>query len=957
MNTTNQIIGRVEEQARLQEELDQVRIGEGRIVLVAGEAGVGKTVLVEQVLSKNDLLVLRGRTAQDSALPYGPITAVLGDALRQEKEEEMKAGPMSRYLPILLPELGETDLRAERKTLTETIISAFIFLSKNEPVVIFLDDLQWADNATLELFPDLSDRIAAEKLLFVGIYRNDELQRGHRIRWVRNELRRRRMLFEITLRPLNLADSALLMKKELGENPSQGLIDLIYTKTQGLPLFVEELTDTLANQGRIRQGRSGIELEPGRDIPVPESIRDTVLLRLDVLSDEARKNLEVAAIAGMEFDFHLISQMTDNERGMDEIFEHHFIHEIEPGKGAFRHALTREAVKSEITWSRRRMLNQKIAEYLEKTGVSPELIVEHWLAANELLKARRALIASAERSCQLHAYRDAANAAHRGLEIWPEGQDEGERLEALEQFAHCAQVSGQLNDAVTALRELLESPSLTENYSGQGNAYRRLATVYGLQGAWEQAISARKAAAESFEKAKKYHDAAVEWLAAAARYTALLHIDSGLEMIEHARNLVSDTDNWGVQARALGLKGNLLAMEGKFQEGRETVQAGLSLALEKKLTEVASEVYRRLASVLEYSSDYSGAKEAYHTAYDFCVSQGEQFYARVCLGCMSYVLFQTGEWSSALDVCRRVIDDGDSPIGSRGAALGMLGIIKTFRGETRQARKYLQDALQIAKRNKIAAMELVVLWGLAVLEEMETDNDAAEQHYRMLMQRWEETQDRHDAIPALCWAATFFGNNHKQKEISMCAQALASIASTTGNPEALAGLAYTLGESSLSEGNSESASEQFQQALSHLEKLNIPLEKAQAEYRAGKAFLLTKENEKAVHHLQNGYRLARNLGARPLAAIIAEELNLLGKSAEEKRSPDAEERIQRGGLTSRQAEIICLIADGLTNKEIADRLFLSPRTVEMHVANLLNRLDCRSRSEAVRKASELGLLD
>jgi predicted ATPase len=137
MSATNPIIGRIEEMTRLQETFNQVRTGQGRIVLVAGEAGVGKTVLIEQILSQNDFMILRGRTAQDSTLPYDPIIAVLRDALRQKREVELNFGPMSRYLPILLPEMGETDIQADSKTLTENIISTFMSITKDGPIPNF----------------------------------------------------------------------------------------------------------------------------------------------------------------------------------------------------------------------------------------------------------------------------------------------------------------------------------------------------------------------------------------------------------------------------------------------------------------------------------------------------------------------------------------------------------------------------------------------------------------------------------------------------------------------------------------------------------------------------------------------------------------------------------------------------------------------------------------------------
>ncbi len=119
------------------------------------------------------------------------------------------------------------------------------------------------------------------------------------------------------------------------------------------------------------------------------------------------------------------------------------------------------------------------------------MIAEYWLAAKEHKKARAALLDSADKSCKLHAYSDAAKAASQALEIWPDGEDEEKRLGALERMAHCAQISGQLSEAAKSWREVLESPVIQEDYARSGEAWRALAIVYGLQGFWEQCLSAR----------------------------------------------------------------------------------------------------------------------------------------------------------------------------------------------------------------------------------------------------------------------------------------------------------------------------------------------------------------------------------------------------------------------------------------------------------------------------------
>lgn len=951
------LIGRRGELAALQNAFAGIKDSKGKIVFLSGEAGVGKTLLAENSLSQSGLKVYTGRATEEITPPYGPIAAALRDCLREMPRRKFDCGPLTPYLALLLPELGDPPRDPSRDTIVEAISAALSGITSRAPSAIFLDDLHWADEATLELLPDLADRLQNQPLLFLGTYRSDEVHRGHRLRRVRNELRRRRKLKEIFLEPLSLQESAALMERVLEGRPAFQLAELIYEKTQGVPLFVEELSSALIAHHRVRKGDNGLELVPGENLPLPESIRDAILLRLDVLSGEARSLLEVAAVAGTEFDLQLITRLTGEEAGLDELFERSLLIESETGRASFRHALTREAVHDEILWSRRRTLNRQIAEYLESASALPELIAQHWLAANEPGKARLALVACAERSCQLHAYRDAARAGHQALEIWPEGEDEENRLRTLERLAHCAQVSGQLNDAVRALRELVESPQFTENHQRRGEALRSLATIYSLQGAWEQSQASRKAAAEAFEKADLPAEAAVEYLAAAGRYSGMLQITLAIEFCDKALALAEKSDRLDLQARTLGLKGNLLAVQGKFREGIETVNQGLSIALTHKLADAASEVYRRLGAALEYASDYNSSREVYTSTYSYCQNQGEEAQAQLCLSCMSYILFRTGDWKYCIDVCQEVINDEKSAAGGKATAMGILGMIRSYRGETRQARKYMQEAYSQTIRDQSMAMQLIALWGLAQLEEFESEIAKAEEYYRQLLALWGQTRDIHDSLPGMFSAVTFFVAQGLEKEAALCVDALARMASVTGNHEALATLAHALGETALLHGNAAEATRQFLQAMVQFEKLELPVERLKAEFRGGMAFIAAGQRDTGIEHLLSAYRLARNLGARQLASQVAAELDKLGVSAEERRNPEAPERAITAGLTRRQVEIARLIGDGLTNKEIADKLFLSSRTVEMHVANMLNRLDCRSRSEAVRKAGELGLLE
>lgn len=184
------------------------------------------------------------------------------------------------------------------------------------------------------------------------------------------------------------------------------------------------------------------------------------------------------------------------------------------------------------------------------------------------------------------------------------------------------------------------------------------------------------------------------------------------------------------------------------------------------------------------------------------------------------------------------------------------------------------------------------------------------------------------------------------------------MAAEAGHPDALAALAQALGELSLLEGDRAAAAEHLSRAVELHRSLAIPHERAQIELRAGVVLAAAGEREEALERLCDAYRSARKLGAGPLASTAAREVAVLGESVAQRLGSRAAAASEDGvALTRRELEVLRHVAIGRTNREIAQELFISQRTVDMHVRNLLSKLDCRSRVEASHRAGELGLLD
>jgi DNA-binding NarL/FixJ family response regulator len=222
--------------------------------------------------------------------------------------------------------------------------------------------------------------------------------------------------------------------------------------------------------------------------------------------------------------------------------------------------------------------------------------------------------------------------------------------------------------------------------------------------------------------------------------------------------------------------------------------------------------------------------------------------------------------------------------------------------------------------------------------------------------RWADSDDHHYAIAGLRWATTFFATQENAGCAHECADALSRIASRTGQPDALAALACAIGETALLEGDAGTAADQIGRAAELHRELELPYERAQVALRAGIASAAAGRREQALERLGDAYRIARRLGARPLAAEAAREVALLGESVSRRLGVRADADANGAGLSRRELEVVRLLANARTNREIAEELVLSRRTVDMHVRNILRKLDCRSRVEAARRADELGLL-
>lgn len=944
------IVGRHDIRERLNARLERLSAGEGSFVLLAGPPGIGKTTLVESILCKHPVAVcVRCRALPDSSWSYMPLALAVERLIQHPGEYEDAIPPMGRHLRALtgesqtpIPETGG------RRVMTDSLGSFFLQLAARRPLVLFIDDLHWADAATLETLLYLAEGTNTAPLMVVGCYRSSDLARGHRLRWLRNELRRIQRLEELWPRPFSSEETVELLERCLGGTPSPALAERIHEHTRGLPLFVVELANAMRRGELLEPTSDGLNLAANQAMPVPETIRDTVLIRMENLPPESRAMLELAALAGIKVDPELLSRITKNDRALDSLFEDNWLVEKEPSEAVFSHALIRDAVISTIPWGRRRALNRQLAEAMEEAAMPAPLVGARWQAGGEPARARHHFLRAARRDMEIGAYWDAAATLETMLLSWPEEELPEERLEALGLLATCAKQSGRFVLAEKCLKSML-----SHSHGDRSETWQALAAIYEVEARWGEAARARREAAAGLEAEENHAAAAGEYLSLGQYAIAGARLSEAEEHLGQACALAHRAGDYTTEARAMALLAYAKGQGGKAEEANADVQRAIAIAREHDLNDLLIELHYRLGSIHLYGSRLSEASAAFARVIEESNARGDESRAFECMGCQSYTMFRTGQWARAVEIGREVVHGGKAPVYSILTAKMTLGMVHIFRGELKQGRRYIDEARSLSERGGVQFGMVLPHWAMGLAADFSGDIHAAESEYRALLDAWPGIAERQDVTSALCWAASFLADRAHERDVGRIVGLLSSAAGQSSNPETAATLLLVLGEASAIRGLLADAADQFARASVRFEEMGMPLEQTLCEFRLGRALARRDETEEAIRRFESAARRARNLAARPLVARIEECLKRVAPPDDVHADPETGTEAL---LTPRQLEIVRLIAEGLTNKEIAARLYLSPRTVEMHAANALARLDCRTRADAVRRAGELGLI-
>lgn len=380
--------GRSEMFDRLVTEWKESATGSRRVVLLAGEPGVGKTRLATEVAlvaRDQDALVLAGRCDEDLGLAFQPFVEALRFQLELPDAVAPTAwlGPAAGELTRLVPEVADrvqgaapshTDAESERARLFEAITGWLRATAAAVPVLLVLDDLHWADPPTLALLRHLVHETANDRIMVLGTYRDTDLDRSHPLAGALAELRRLASVQRVAIDGLDRDGVAQLLGRAAGhelDDAGLALADAVFVETSGNPFFVGEIVRNLVESGAlvVRDGRWTSDLTLA-DVGLPEGVREVVGRRISRLDDDTQRALSVAAVIGAEFDVRVLADVVgiDEDDALDQLDRARatgLVNEVGLDRYRFGHALVRATLLEELTTTRRIRTHRKVAEAIE----------------------------------------------------------------------------------------------------------------------------------------------------------------------------------------------------------------------------------------------------------------------------------------------------------------------------------------------------------------------------------------------------------------------------------------------------------------------------------------------------------------------------------------------------------------------------------------------------------------
>ncbi len=735
-------VGRKNELNSLKDKLKSVKDRGCQTVLIEGKAGIGKTSLVTKLIPFSEELgfdFLTGTSQSETSDPYLPFKEAFSGYIEDASTSQEETG-------MAFMGAGQGQKAEDKKMFDakkkETFYETTKYIKEiadKKPLVVFLDDLQWVDKATLDILSYMNDKLEDTPILFIGTYRPEDISEDHHLTEMMHRLGRRNRYEKIELEPLSYENTQEIVEGVLGkEDVPIDFIKRLHEKTEGNPLFIKESIRQMLDDGIIKPEKDKYPRK-GDDISFSEMVQNVIERRVNRLDDQTIKIIEIGSVIGGEIRFDLLSKTAD----MDEIdlLDHvdmligNQLWEEDPNKEAFyfSHELIEGTVYNRIKGLKKKLLHKRVANNIEEL-YEDEIeewysdLARHYEGGEKFSKALDYYLKAGEKAEGVYANEDAIEMYEKALELSREVSDTDlDRINIIEKIAKAYSLLGRYEKAREFLKEGLD---YAEEEQEKQCLNRKICDTYYKQSEYQKSL-------EHIEKGIECGDEKnpeVCKMLSIKGWTFLQRgeLDKAREIFEKEKEIAESIDSEEEMGQVYHDLGTIAFQTGKFDEGIDKLKWAIEIREENDIKRELMKSLNNIGIAYSDKGDWENAEKYYERSLEVSEEMGDKSGVSTTLNNMAIIHSKRGEVEKAIEKYNKCLKM-NKKIGDKqgeGTSLTNLGEMHLTKGMLDKAEDYIKRAKEIQKDIDDKPGLQVNMTNLGVLKQMRGDFEKAEEHLR-----------------------------------------------------------------------------------------------------------------------------------------------------------------------------------------------------------------------------------